>query len=945
MSDTRSGESFLPIIEMFTADARRALGASLEALAPRLHGDEIALLRQVGEQGLNDNARLKISRTLLLELHAARLGGQLDAEDAAGQFAQFIALATQAEFEPHLRRRYPALHGRLQRSLELQRLALESLAARFAADREALSALLGRPAGRLLALQPGEGDLHDGGQTVARLTLEGGRVMYKPRSLKIDLALDAFLAQVFADDAQRIRVPHALDRGAYGWAGFVEHRYCDGDDELAGFYRNLGHWLAVMQLLGGTDIHQENLIAAGPVPVAIDVESLFAVEIEAPPSGRGHAFDLASELIRTSVLRTGIVPFRAPALGFGGVDISAAGALPGEQPQIRVPTIADEGTMQARLAVVSADFGQSQNHPSPHPDVSRYWDRIADGFLAATARLRALDAQAALAPLLQVFLGCRVRDIRRPTQAYVEIMRMLWHPASLHDEPKAIERARDILARNAAVLPIAPSAPAEIDGEIDDMRRGDVPIFVAPLDAARIEEALTHWRGMRVELEELTIRSALVTVDLNQRLGKNERVRSDIVARNPHAERLDARRRAVAARAVEQLLQLAVRGGDGTVTWISPVLGDTGWVTRPLQADLYTGLGGVALALAGYLHEVGQGRADPVEGTEAALDGAIAVMRAIEAQDRPSTVGGMIGFGAQVWTWVALHDLLRRPQMLEWAVERAEAMALAGFDGDQYLDLLEGASGSIVPLLQLAEVHADPRWPALAAQAARYLETQAIVDERGARWPSTIFAEPVGGFAHGASGIGWALTRIGLSEAGDADERARWLALAERAFAFEDSLYDDAAGSWLDARVPDERQFLHAWCHGSVGIGLAASDLYARTGASRHLRTLRRAAAAAGRDGWGLGHTLCHGDLALWELLTRAARLDPEGSAQTDPVEHSAQIVSAIEEHRGAVGSRARDAFTPGLMTGVAGAIHTLNRMHPQCGLASPLLFERHAPA
>ncbi|WP_064749028.1 type 2 lanthipeptide synthetase LanM family protein [Lysobacter antibioticus] len=942
MSEPSNGESFLPIIETFTAEPRARLDATLAGLAPKLDRDEIALLRQVGAQTLNDNARLKLSRTLLLELHAARLGGQLPAQDDVEQFQQFITLALQPEFDPHLRRRYPALHARLQRTLELQRLALEALASRIAQDRERLGELLGRAPGRLLAVQPGEGDRHAGGQTVVRLGFEGGRIMYKPRSLRIDLALDAFLARVFGDDPLRIRVPYALDCGDYGWTGFVDHRYCDGDAELGTFYRNLGHWLAAMQLLGGTDLHQENLIAAGPVPVAIDVESLFAIEVDTPPSARGRAFDLASELIRTSVLRTGIVPFRAPVLGFGGVDISAAGALPGEQPQIRMPAIADEGTARARLEIVSTDFGQSQNHPSPHPEVTRFWDRISEGFVEATARLRALDAEGALEPLLRGFLGCPARDIRRPTQAYVEIMRMLWHPASLHDEPKAIERARDILRRNAVALPIAPSSAHEIDGEIEDMRIGDVPIFVAPLDPARIEETLQRWRRMRVELEELTIRSALVTVDLNQRLGKNERVRADIVARHPHAERLDQRRRAAAAQAVGQLLRLAVYGDDGSVTWISPVLGDTGWVTRPLQADLYTGLGGVALSLAGYLHECRAGRADPVEGLEPALDGALSAVRAIEQADSPSTVGGMIGYGAQIWTWIALHDLLQRPQMLEWAIERAQALDAAGFDADRYLDLLEGASGAIVPLLQLADASGDARWRELAARAARFMESQAIVDDRGARWPSTIFDAPIGGYAHGASGIGWALSRIGHSAAGSAEDRARWRALAERAFAFEDGLYDDRAGCWRDARIADEDQFLHAWCHGSVGIGLAACDLYELTGDARHLRDLRRAAQAARGFGWGASHTLCHGDLALWELLARAARLDPDGG-WGDPAEHTMQIVSAIEEHRGAVGSRARDAFTPGLMTGVAGAVHALNRMHPDCPLATPLVFERRA--
>lgn len=162
----------------------------------------------------------------------------------------------------------------------------------------------------------GQGDLHGGGQSVARLSLESGEVIYKPRSLRIDRVLETFLTRVFGDDPQRICVPAALERGDFGWAKFIAHRYCSSEEEMRVFYRNLGHWLAMLRLLGGTDIHQENLIACDPMPVVIDVESLFSMLPKAEPSIYGDAYDMAAELIRNSVLRTGIVPYRAPALGF-----------------------------------------------------------------------------------------------------------------------------------------------------------------------------------------------------------------------------------------------------------------------------------------------------------------------------------------------------------------------------------------------------------------------------------------------------------------------------------------------------------------------------------------------------------------------------------------------------------------------------------------------------
>jgi type 2 lantibiotic biosynthesis protein LanM len=938
ITPTRTPEGFAAIIEHFTAFQCDLFATFLERFPTCFGSVESRLIREAAAAALQANARLKLNRVLLLELHAAKRAGELTAADDAGRFEQFISCALQPGFAEHLARLYPPLRPRLQRLLDKQRSAIESLVARLVVDRERLAGLIGRPPGRLIGLGLGLGDLHAGGQSVARLAFEGGVVMYKPRSLRIDAVLEAFLGRVFGDVEGRIRVPAVIDCGDYGWAAHVSHRYCADDTELHAFYRGLGHWLAVLRLLGGTDIHVENLIAAGPVPVVVDVESLFAFAQPAVPSPYGRAHDLAQELIRSSVLRTGIVPFRAAALGFDNVDLSAAGALPGEQPQVHAPVMVGAGTTDARVKIVQVDVRSAQNHPSPRPELSRYWDDISSAFLETTQRLQLLDAEGQLAPWAEAFAGCKARDIRRPSAAYVEIGRMLWHPASLHDEAAAIERARDLFVRNAAVVPIAPSSAHEIAGEIDDLCHGDVPVFVAPLMHERIEATLANWRAMRIDLEEMAIRTALVVTDLNHRSDEpREGDARSCLARHPHAEQLDARRRKVAAEAVERLLRLAVRGSDGTVTWIAPQASSNGWHVQPLRSDMYSGLGGVAVALAGYRCEVESERADAVSGLDQTLEGALRVLAAMVGDEKPDSVGAFSGYGGRIWSWLALHDLLQRPELLANALVYARALEHEGFDADPCLDIIDGSCGAIVPLLGLAEATGDPRWLDLAARAGRRLQAAALVDEHGARWPTLMCDEPIGGFAHGSAGIAWALARLALAGAGNEADRGRWSALASAGFAFQDSLFDGSIGNWRERASGNTN--IHTWCGGSVGIGLAASDLYARSADARHLRDLRRAVQAS-REQWGFSHTLCHGDFSLCELFVRASELDREHPAM-DRSQVTAQVVSAIEEHHGMVGGMTRNAFTPGLMTGLAGMIHTLVRMRADCTLASPLLLER----
>ncbi|RKH94999.1 type 2 lantipeptide synthetase LanM [Corallococcus sp. AB038B] len=887
---------------------------------------------------LGFRAQFKLNRVLLLELHAASMEGRLDAADSSARWGQFLELACTSDFHAHLRERYPPLMERLATLGRLQTQAVLRLAERFVADRESLQELPGRPRGALKRLRLGEGDAHRGGQTVALLELEEGSVLYKPRCMRVDRALEGLLSRLLApeDATRRIRVPAVLVRAGYGWAEFVEHRYCESEAEFARFYRNMGHWLAVMRLLGGTDLHSENLIAHGPVPVVVDVESLFTPDPFVPPAERGLAVDLAAKAIRGTVLRTGLLPVRSGGPGLGGLDISAAGSLPGQQPRIAAPLIVGGGTDGARLGMALMERPMAKNHPSPEPVLALYWDRVVEGFHELTARMKALDADGNLRPLLEPFMGAVVRRILRPTQTYAELLRMLWHPASLYDAPKAHARAREVMRKNADVSPGAPSAAPVIDEELADLCVGDIPVFTQPVTRSVIDTAVEAWRSVDVPLEEMTIQSTLISAYLNE---KTVPPRVPAPATPARRERLDARRRAQLSKLVRRVGDAAVKGPDGTVTWISPVLAEHGWAVRPLSAEHYSGQGGITVVLAQYLREVHHGRADAVEGLPALLEGTLAVLRATEDRVPVKSPGGFSGLASQVWIWSTLHDLGTVPGALDRARERAAVLTPQVLDADGLLEVLGGVAGVIVPLLNLVDQTGDPTWLDIAAHAGRRLEDTARSVAGDARWSTSMFPEPIGGFAHGTAGIGWALARLGLSAAGTAADRRRWRSLAERAFDFVDGLYRPDVGNWTDLRRPDATDQLTTWCHGSTGIGMAAADLFVRTGMPRYGDLFQRARAAAVREGFGWTHTLCHGDLGLWELMETARRLSSEPLGQERET-LDAELISGLEA-RGPVAGLARDAFSPGLMAGLGGVIHLLLRMHPESRLASPLLLGR----
>lgn len=880
----------------------------------------------------------RLSRVLLLELHASSLDGELGRGDERKRWSAFMDLAATPDFRDRLAQRYPTLLPRIDAAGRNLVEAVGTLAERLVADRadlELLAAEAGpesesgpeseqaaRPLGELRSVRLGTGDPHRGGHTVSRLEFAGGTLMYKPRPLGVDAALDTALA-VLLPEPRRIGTARTLVRDGYGWTSFVEHRYCADDAETALFYTNLGRWLAVMRLIGGTDLHADNIVACGPVPFVVDAETMLAPPArafadDAPADGTGtvtSAADVADRILRRAVLRTGILPMRVGVLS--GIDVSAVGRLPDEQPVLSAPVIAGAGTDGARLVNSEARIAAVRNHPNPDPAPERFWEHIVAGFLELSARLRELDARGGLGAVTTPFLGCEVRRVVRSTQVYGDILRMLWHPAALHDEATAVEHARTALLRHARANPIAPADRPAIDAEIAELLVGDTPVYTARIDAQQLAEAVNDWRAADLELEARLIRFTLAGA-YRDGIPRTRTPSQPTEWASPSTSSevsTDEKRRALAADAVRTLRDTAIHGLDGSVTWIGPVLDETGWGVRALECDLHSGQAGAALCLAGYVHEAAAGRADHVEGVSDLLSGTLAALRSAENRRRSHRIGALTGLAGQVWTWTALARLLGDRSLLDRAVARARMLGtgLRTAGAPWKPDWSRGLAGTITPLLSLADATGDDGWLDLAATAA---DLAARIIESDGFEQSPPFAREFG-FAHGRAGLGWALHRIAVSDAGDERRRHGWRALA-------DEVFDPQAAIEQAAGDP-------GWCRGVAGIGLAASDLAAVVGedAKAYIAAAHQAAELLGPSPRSDGRSLCHGAAGTWECLAATAPSRERFDAWLiDLLQQETRTAAQIAETTAA-----------GLLNGVAGTALTLLRMHPAHELPSPLLL------
>ncbi|HTQ15515.1 MAG TPA: type 2 lanthipeptide synthetase LanM family protein [Rhizomicrobium sp.] len=932
-----------------TAPHLDALAAGLADIPDLAQGEAGAIL-EAAREALTGALHPKVARLLLLELNAARVEKRLAGDTPEARWDDFIATTRRREFWDALAPHYPTLAPRIETLLANRCGAMLEFARRWAADRAKLSSLVGKPPGALTRVSFGAGDAHRGGHTVALVACESGRVAYKPRSAGMEEMLAAFLADMEQAASRGIcfAVPAVVDRGSHGWAAFVEHAHAANPGELKSFYTGIGQALAAMRLLSGMDFHSENIIAHRGAPVLVDCETLFTPKIRPFPSGFGDATDRAMRLISGTVLATGLLPGRGQGLGWRGVDVSGVGALAGEQPAVMLPDIVDAGTDRARFGLRPADVATAQNHPAAEPSLGEYWPQVLEGFEALSADLRALDARGALAPLLARFSRCQVRTVLRATEVYAELSRMLWHPVSLHKEAEARARARDLLGKMAVNVAGAPGDPAIIDAEIDALEVGDIPYFAglasegvlegpgghAWLEPRNlVEDALEDWRAADLSLERKFIHAALVSAYVGE-------VTPQALALWPKAARrgpLDARRRAQAARIMRMMVEQAIRGPDGTAAWMAPTLTPGGWSVQALGADLYGGISGLAVLAGAYLKEQKAGRADPVEGLEDLFGGILRTMDGFEEKReanktlgmpvRPQTPSCYLGMGAQICARLFLAAWGLDAQGVRRAARLGRDMPET-VKSDETRDVLSGRPGAIPALLALHRVTGDESFVAMAREMGDDLCDSAVIGDGRAKWLFSRWPEGIGGFAHGVTGVGWALFLLAR-----ATQDERYLDTASAAFAFEDSLFNESDRTWLDKRKLGGPKSANAWCHGSVGIGLARLDLDPLLVDARTRRALHDAAAATWAEGMGWSHCLCHGDAGAWELLDNAIA-HGEGPKGVTREEVLAKFVTSLEDN-GPVSGIMKDAFVPGLFPGIGGIAYQLLKAHPKSGLPS----------
>ncbi|HET8840546.1 MAG TPA: type 2 lanthipeptide synthetase LanM family protein, partial [Ktedonobacteraceae bacterium] len=886
----------------------------------------------------------QISRTLVLEMHTAKLRGQLQGETPHARFESYIRRLSQPGVLYELLSEYCVLARQLvltiERWLDVSLELLRRLTADWSMIRETFAPQ--RDPGLLVQLSGGAGDLHRGGRSVSILEFSSGfRVVYKPKSLAIDQHFQELLIWLNAHGQQPALLPgNILHCGEYGWAEFITPVSCDTQEQVERFYERQGSYIALLYALKATDMHYENVLAAGEYPILIDLEAIFHPTVAEQASEFSR--HPTQQVFNNSVLHTGLLPFRVYAMDdVEGIDISGLGGEAGQLIPFSMPAWENAGTDQMRLVRKKRETGHRQNRPTlGGKDVQAldYCEQIVRGF-TFTYRLLMAHNEELQRDLLPRFAHDEVRFLARATRVYALFLFESLHPNELRD---GLQRER-LFDRLWASVKDRPYLRKLIAGERTDLQQGDIPFFVTTPGSHHVWTS----RGKQIDdffaqtgLEAASQRLAqLSEEDLARQRWMIQATFTSVAAAieqetkrkqisQPSHQPVTRERLIAAACAVgDHICELAI-WREGAAGWLGVAQrADLHWDLQPADTSLYHGNTGIALFLA-YLGSF-TGNERYTEHAAAALTTIRYDLERLRRYPRFIDIGAFYGIGSIIYLFTHLGMLWDKPELFSEA-ESLQGLVSERIAHDKKFSLLSGAAGAIACLLTLYSVFPTESLIQVARRCGDHLVARAQRMEQGIGWQNVPMYRPLTGFSNGAAGIAYSLLRLAQVSG---EERFHQRAL--EAFAYERSLFSQTHQNWpvLFTDPQQEASFRMAWNYGAPGIGLSrlaslpfVDDSAIREEITTALNTIFEQGIGHNHAAIGTNHSAGRGDAGCLETVLVATQV-LSGSRYQKPLKDLTQRFLTSIETYGYITGLPLHVETPGFMIGLAGIGYELLRL------------------
>ncbi|PGM91510.1 type 2 lanthipeptide synthetase LanM [Bacillus cereus] len=313
------------------------------------------------------------------------------------------------------------------------------------------------------------GDYHNNGRRTILLEDKfNNKVILKPVDLTNSILYHSLINQLNKDLNTDIFIPQVVKKNNYGYMEYVNHESCESNEQIKGYYYNLGVVLSVIYLINGSDIHNENIIAKQTSPVIIDFETLGST-LNPSITEETSSFKLSN-----SVLNSRMLPIRFSEGREVIRDYSAIGrVMKTLVKKIKIKNEFTSNPIEIREETIVEDT--VQNLPFFNDDIYEYDNYIKDiikGF--EDAYNGALKNKEEYMHILKSSVSkWNYRKVYRNTKIYTLLLDRLNVPDLLENKLKTIKYLRNILEKNIYLA----TRKDIIQKEIEALLSYDVPYF------------------------------------------------------------------------------------------------------------------------------------------------------------------------------------------------------------------------------------------------------------------------------------------------------------------------------------------------------------------------------------------------------------------------------------------------------------------------------------
>ena len=763
-----------------------------------------------------------VRRAVVLDLNIKQLKGLLVGSSESEKFKFFVNSFNSLENRLEFFQKYPVLFRMAIQKLSHWSNSCREFSTRLQNDRILLLDKFQIPTEiKIKSIRP-SGDTHNHGRSVMVVDFENGQsIVYKPRSVSLEFSFQEYIKffnGVYKGlDLKTIKV---LDQEEYGWVEFVPFCELQSENESDSYHFKLGFLTAIVYSLNGVDVFFENLVASGPDPVIIDLETMFHTSIESATNPSPvHALQ---SLLYESVYGIGILP--QPGMGASEkevFDISVLGVKKNAKAPYKVTGIENIGRSDMRITEISGwvpdNKSSSENNYSPKRKGTHFFNGLKAGLQCIHDHKRVLAADGAL--IDQLFARAKRRLIVRDTKEYGALQQDETHPDLLKDQ---IDREWHWDNLWSGVFD-RPALAYFLKSELKQLKHGDIPYFSGEV----ISTTVVGGDGEILDLSEIysqspleKVKKKLISFNLKNledqvriaatSLGLSHLIGVTQPKFNPQKS-LVSNAQVIAEFLIERVTTSPLKPWLDTSFNPVPLARDANLVRIvPSDPFMYEGILGVVL----FLNELGL-YVDNYGIQQRSLSLVKSVFAELTASPHYSA-SGFVGLASAVY--VVDKCIVSNPEIFGIFENDLSPLILKisdVVDSESRLDFLLGIAGIATALIPYAKRTMTQQSLDLLTKLRDRLELAAVKILQSDQPIEGL--DYIRGFSHGISGIALAIYRLG-----ELFNKENSIELAGKLLLHESSLI--ANDKWTDSHEFNGKPLV-GWCHGSAGIALAISSM------------------------------------------------------------------------------------------------------------------------